>query len=316
MRAGLRDVHDSGAFRHEALFYSGEREFVERTSSFIRDSIESDEPIWVVVSRRKIDLLRTELGETNGRVMFADMARIGMNPARIIPAWQDFIDERGAEGRCRGIGEPIWDGQAADELVESQIHEALLNVAFEGGPSWWLICPYDTSALRPDVIEEARRSHPFVYDGDERKNSSGYRALASTGSAFDWPLPKAPAGAVEMVFSGDDLEALRHFVSELANQVGLLADQVDDFVLVVNEIATNSLKYGGGGGLLRLWRDVDAIVCEVGDAGNIDQPLAGRLRPTGELEGGMGLWLANQICDLVQVRSFPTGSVVRVRMSL
>jgi hypothetical protein len=32
--------------------------------------------------------------------------------------------------------------------------------------------------------------------------------------------------------------------------------------------------------------------------------------------GGYGLWLANQLCDLVQVRSFPTGSAVRLHMRL
>ena len=43
------------------------------------------------------------------------------------------------------------------------------------------------------------------------------------------------------------------------------------------------------------------------------EPLVGRERPAGPA-GGYGLWLANQLCDLVQVRSFPAGSVVRLHM--
>jgi hypothetical protein len=31
---------------------------------------------------------------------------------------------------------------------------------------------------------------------------------------------------------------------------------------------------------------------------------------------GFGLWLANQLCDLVQIRSFDGGSAVRLLMSL
>ena len=31
--------------------------------------------------------------------------------------------------------------------------------------------------------------------------------------------------------------------------------------------------------------------------------------------GGLGLWLANQLCDLVQVRSSPEGTAVRVHVS-
>ena len=34
------------------------------------------------------------------------------------------------------------------------------------------------------------------------------------------------------------------------------------------------------------------------------------------LPEGHGLWLANQVCDLVQVRSFPTGTVVRLHLRL
>lgn len=313
MEAGLTEVHKTDVFRHEALFYSGERDFVKKTLPFIRDSIDSREPILVVVSERKIELLKEKLGSANGHLMFAAMAQVGFNPARIIPAWQEFVDES-PDGRCRGIGEPVSAERGADELIEAQIHESLLNVAFGGGTPLWLMCPYDESVLRADVIDEAYRSHPFIHDGQEHHNTS-YRALDSS-NAFDWPLPKAPAGAVEMIFSKEDLEAVRNFISAQAHQTGFSQNKLDDLVLVVNEIATNSLKYGGGGGLLRLWREVDAVVCEVGDTGKIDQPLAGRLRPTGDLEGGMGLWLANQLCDLVQVRSYKTGSVVRVRMTI
>jgi anti-sigma regulatory factor (Ser/Thr protein kinase) len=32
--------------------------------------------------------------------------------------------------------------------------------------------------------------------------------------------------------------------------------------------------------------------------------------------GGRGLWLANQLCDLVQIRCSPAGATVRLRMRL
>ena len=55
-------------------------------------------------------------------------------------------------------------------------------------------------------------------------------------------------------------------------------------------------------------------MCEVRDTGLIAEPLVGRHRPEDGTVGGHGLWLVNQLCDLVQVRSSPTGSVVRVHM--
>ena len=41
--------------------------------------------------------------------------------------------------------------------------------------------------------------------------------------------------------------------------------------------------------------------------GRILDPLIGRGKPPAD-RVGFGLWLANQLCDLVQIRSFPTGS--------
>jgi anti-sigma regulatory factor (Ser/Thr protein kinase) len=33
-------------------------------------------------------------------------------------------------------------------------------------------------------------------------------------------------------------------------------------------------------------------------------------------EGGRGLWMANQVCDLVRIRSGATGTAIRLHMSL
>jgi hypothetical protein len=66
--------------------------------------------------------------------------------------------------------------------------------------------------------------------------------------------------------------------------------------------------------LLRVWQDVDALICEVSDSGVIDQPLVGRELPAPGIEGGRGMWLVNQLCELVQVRSLATGTVVRLHV--
>src|SRR4051794_40859960 len=153
------DVEQSGematgtAFRHEALLYGAEREFLDGTLDFITEGLEADEPVLVVLAAAKIDALRSELGADADRVQFADMAKVGANPARIIPAWRDFADRCEADGLpFRGIGEPIWADRTADELVECQRHEALLNLAFADTPSFRLLCPYDTVHLGPDVL--------------------------------------------------------------------------------------------------------------------------------------------------------------------
>jgi anti-sigma regulatory factor (Ser/Thr protein kinase) len=303
------------SFRHEALFYAGRDDFVRRTAAFLRDGIAAEEPALVVVDSEKIELLREELDGAAGHVYFADMAEVGTNPARIIPAWREFVDEHAGSGRrLRGIGEPIWPGRTAAQLAECERHESLLNLAFADAPSWWLLCPYDTEALHPTVLEEARRTHPFLLEDGAHRPSDAYYGLEAIAAPFTDPLPEPPGPTVEVAFESGPLDALRSFVAREAAAAGFDEMRMADLVLAVHELATNSLRHGGGRGTLRVWREPDALICEVRDGGLIDAPLVGRVRPPAGRPDGRGLWLANQLCDLVQIRCFPTGSVVRLHM--
>ena len=296
-------------FRHEAMLYDDPDSFVAGAAPFIRDAVAAAEPIMVAVGAEKIDLLRPHLGEDAGAVVFADMAEVGANPARIIPAWQDFVDAHTGTGRpMRGIGEPIWADRSPDELVECQCHEALLNMAFADAPAFHLLCPYDTAQLGDDVIAEAERSHPYVAGAP----SGAYRGHEAVPH-FAQRLGEPPTDAVEHAISRGSLPELRELTAAEARRGGLPDWRVHDLVLAVHEIATNSVRHGGGSGTLRIWSDPEAIICEVRDRGRIaQQPLVGRVRPTLGQAGGWGLWLANQLCDLVQLRELPEGSVVRL----
>jgi anti-sigma regulatory factor (Ser/Thr protein kinase) len=239
------------------------------------------------------------------------MADVGANPARNIPAWRDFLATYADGDRpLRGIGEPIYAGRGPDELVECQRHEDLLNVAFAGTPAWWLVCPYDVTALPADVLAEARRSHPLV----DHDDSPDYRGLAREAVPFDAPLPRPSGESVEMTFGPADLHELRAFVARHAACFGFDESRSATLVLAVNEVATNSVRHGGGTGVLRIWPDGDTLLCEIRDHGHLANPLAGRVRPGPDSIGGWGLWLANQMCDLVQLRSFGDGTVVRLHM--
>ena len=305
-------------FRHEALLYSGEDEFVTETSSFVRAGVEAEEPTLVVVSARKIDRLREALGADAAPVVFADMSDVGANPARIIPAWHRFVAERAAPNTpLRGIGEPIYPSRSADELVESQRHESLLNLAFADARAFWLLCPYDMEALDPAVIAEAFRSHPHVTGGGTAVVSSQYRGLNEIAAPFRAPLSDTPADAARLRFGEEaELASLRRFVvAELARH-GVAGDRRSDLTIVVNEIASNSLRHGSGDGELAIWRAGPRVVCEIRDGGSFDDPLADRRLPATDRAGGRGLWMANQLCDLVQVRSFDSGTVVRLHLAI
>ncbi len=296
------EVTSSTAFQHEALLYASEREFIEGTRDFITEGLDADEPVLVVLAAAKIDALRRELGAGASRVRFADMAEIGANPAWIIPAWQEFADLCSMTGKpFRGIGEPIWAERTADELVECQRHEALLNLAFADTPSFRLLCPYNTAQLDDEVLAEAHRSH-------------GPNGLDAVAVPFDAPLPEPATVLADVAIDGATLSEARRLVVRHALDAGLTTAKRDALLVAVSEIVTNSILHGGGQARLRIWYADPSLICEVRDRGCIDDPLAGRVRPPIAGVGGRGLWLATQLCDLLQLRTSDAGNAIRLHM--
>jgi anti-sigma regulatory factor (Ser/Thr protein kinase) len=306
------------AFRHEALLYSGDDGFLAGTVPFLSEALEAQQPALVVVRAARIEMLRAALAGSGDYVFFADMTTVGRNPARIIPAWREFLDLHATDGRpVRGIGEPIWPARTPAELVECQRHEALLNVAFAESSPWWLMCPYDVDALGPSVVGEAARTHPYIRQaGGDGVPSSAFRAEEMSTTHSSAPLLE-PTRCLESIgFTAGQLALVRGIAEARAAQFGLTEAKLDDLVLAVHEIAANSVRHGGGDGRFRLWREGRSLVAEITDRGIIDDPLAGRAHPGFGTERGRGLWIANQVCDLVQIRTYPTGTVVRLYVSL
>ncbi|MEY9930496.1 anti-sigma regulatory factor (Ser/Thr protein kinase) [Catenulispora sp. GP43] len=308
-------------FRHDALLYAGPEQFVARAAAFVRDALEHEQPVLIAVIEPRRSLLHDELGPDAQHVEFLDMWTLGRNPARIIPAWQQWVERhQGSPRGFRGIGEPIWAERSPQALLECQIHEQLLNTAFDDGPPWWLLCPYDTEGLPEPVITRAHDTHPGILDGEAHRRSTRYpHHELSFGSMFAMPLPDPDPAQVrcQHSFGLEDLTVLRTEVDTDARALGLPPARATDLVLAVNELITNSIRHGGGHGTLRLWQEQDELVCEVRDRGLIDDPLIGRRRPRLDRPGGAGLWLTNQLCDLVQIRStLETGTIVRIRVAL
>ncbi|MDP9228459.1 MAG: sensor histidine kinase [Actinomycetota bacterium] len=304
----------ASSFRHQALFYEGEDGFLAGTVPFIREGLAREEPVLAAVSADKAASISASLGPDAGRVSFLDIEDVGRNPARIIPAWRDFVDRHLPRTKsARGIGEPIWPARTPEELVECHHHESLLNLAFDGGPGWELLCPYDASRLDPEVIERAHHSHPLVSRDADLHRSEAYEPELAM-NPFTGALEAPPGEAEEFVFGLEDLPELRQRVARAGAENGLEDRRRSDLVFAVSEIAANSVRHGDGLGIARVWRETGAIVCELRDQGQIRDPLAGRRRPNPIQGDGRGLWLVNQLCDLVQIRSSSSGTVVRLQM--
>ena len=303
----------SDSFRHEAVFYRGDEEFLAGTVDFIREGVAAGEPVMVAVDEQKIALLREELGGDDDAVRFVEMGPLGRNPARIIPVWREFVAD--AAGRpMRGIGEPVWPGRSDQELEECDHHESLLNLAFAEAHDFKLLCPYDADGLDGEVLAAARRNHPWVSDGAGQEACADY--VAPSGASRRWPAasraPRARSSSSASTASGSPpcgASSVRPPPAPVSARGGRATSCSPRASWPRTASST-----AAAAGEVRVWREPDAFVCEVADRGRIDDALVGRRRPSPDQMSGRGLWIVNQVCDLVQVRSCPEGSVVRVRI--
>jgi anti-sigma regulatory factor (Ser/Thr protein kinase) len=303
---------DVDGFRHGTFFYRDEAEFLAGVVPFVRDGLARGEAVVVAQPRARLDALSDALGADADEVALLDMAEVGANPARIIPLWQQAVDRHVVSGPgLRGVGEPAFVGRRPAEFAECSLHELLLNVAFGGGPAWDLLCPYDTAALPPEVCAAAVANHPYDLADDDLRHTDLVDADA-VSRAFAAPLPGVAKGVLSGRFGAGDTTAVRRTVVQFASSCGLPRDRVEDLALAAGELATNSIRHGGGSGTVTMWTEPGAAVVQFSDAGRVADPLVGRRQPTLEQEGGRGLYLVNQVCDLVQVRTGPEGTTVRV----
>ena len=300
-------------FRHEALPYRGDEAFLGGTLPFVEEGLALGQAVMVALPAPRLEQVRAALGTGAKDVTLVDMTRLGRNPARVLPAWQQFIDEEGRHGRAlRGVGEPVWPGRHPAELAECRLHEALLNLAFDPGTPLWLRCPYDLDGLDATAAGLVEQSHPQLVQGSSTLDNPGYVGPASGSVALDDDLPAPPVNAEVLLFGRGNVRDVRQQVSASAFDAGLGPGPTDDLTLAIWELAVNSVQHGGGEGVLRLWREPDALVCEIRDRGHIDDPLAGRRAPAVGGHGQRGIWLVNQLCDLVQLRTHAHGTTVRV----
>lgn len=294
-------------FHHEALTYDGTDEFVPTALGVVREGLENDEPTLVLAPSARLQDLTDALGRDADDVTFVASDRHARNPARVASILDTFRLGAG-ERHSRSVKDTGPDRNRTVTL-EARFADCLLNLAALSAWALSLVCLFDSTALDDDARHGIRQGHRRLRGSD---TNADYLPDLGTQLYAD-PLEDAPPSADRTVITDGGLPRARSFLRTRAAGSGLGADTVDDLVLAANEIVTNSLRYGGGVARLAVWTEDDAVVCEVRDAGFLPDPLAGRFAPPASATSGRGIWLANNLCDLVQVRSSRAGGTV-VRM--
>jgi anti-sigma regulatory factor (Ser/Thr protein kinase) len=140
-----------------------------------------------------------------------------------------------------------------------------------------------------------------------------------TADGYPTTDPAIPGDvALEQGFDGGSLFALRSAVAAHGSELGLNPQRVADLVLVVQELAANTVRHASAAGTLRLWLADGRVVCQVADGGPglADPDAAGMQRAATGASAGRGLWIVRQLADSVEISSEPTGLTVTVTFTL
>jgi anti-sigma regulatory factor (Ser/Thr protein kinase) len=303
---------DHDTLRHDALLYRDAEQLRAAAGSFAREAAADEEPLLALLSPASLALLHDVLDGSGAAVDVLDASVAGRNPSRLIPTILIWLEDRPA--RARVISESIWPGRDEVETTECLRHEALVNHAL-AAEAVSVLCPFDAAHLDGDVIAGAEMTHPRLIDEAGIRDSERYRDPLVVARGESWPQRDPAEPICSLDFHGD-LWALRHSLAELEMLRELDPGRLDDLIFAVNEAASNAVLHGDGTCRARIWRDGGRIVTEIVTASSIGDPLAGRRRPEPDAVGGRGLWLINEVCDLVEVRSGPAGASVRMHVAV
>jgi anti-sigma regulatory factor (Ser/Thr protein kinase) len=302
---------DLAGARHEAVLYSAPDELARRLVPRLRPCLDEGGPVVAVLDEPTRAELRSALGDDADRVEFPDPAAVHrLPPFTVAMRWARLSRRATApHSRATVVGQHVTDLPGCGENYWARL-DIGLNVAVAGLPIT-VLCPYRSDHGQ---LARVRATHPRVTSETGPVVGDAYREPGD--AVVEFPPPPPPdlgPPAAELAFTADDLGELRHLVAEIAAGSGTDPGRVADLVLAVNEIGSNSIEHGPGHGRVRLWAD-DGVTAEIADCGSATLSFPGMIAPAVTGVRGRGLWLASELCDVMQVWSDPGSTVVRLRM--
>jgi anti-sigma regulatory factor (Ser/Thr protein kinase) len=301
-------------FRHEALVYRSDQEFLEVVVPFLGEGVAAGEPTLLAVHPRLAQQVAAALDDSEA-VSFLPGEQY-TSPLRTLRDNYDLVARHVAAGatRIRMVGEVphpgtggTWDGW--------ERYEASINHFYAAFPLW-SICAYDSRTTPAPVLTDVERTHPRITtpEGRHRPNPR-YRDPATfltdlATSQID-PLQRTPP-ALELV---NPMPAdARRALATLLPTAGLPKDQASNLTFALSEVLLNAIRHGEPPVAVRAWTGPGRVLATVHDhgAGPTD-PFTG-LMPGSDARGrtGLGLWLAHQLCDRVTLITGPHGFTVQL----
>ena len=309
-----------GGYVHDALLYDSVGELTDVAAPFLLEGLATGDAAVIAAGARTADVL-TEAVDGDPRVHMLERSDVyGRRTPATITAIRRVAERCSAEGisRVRVVGEVDF-GRTERDWLEWQRYEAVINVALAAWPLWGL-CVFDTQQLPEQVLVSALRTHPNLATPQRRGPNPLFGDPVRYARSL--PVPLEPLEETPPRLAARDVSdftGLRHAVSAELATADAPREVLQDFLIAVDEMTSNAVRHGRPPVDVALWISSDRLVCTVTDRGSgWDDPLAG-YGPAhgGDLSrGGMGVWLARQLCDHVDVIHPGEGVTVRLTTHL
>jgi anti-sigma regulatory factor (Ser/Thr protein kinase) len=310
----------TGSWGHRALIADSDADLVAGATTFVCEGLAVGQPVVIACTEETTALLRTALGD-QPEAQWAEWSDVfGSGAAAAVTAVRRLTERhRIADATVvRVVLEPF-AGPDPDSWREWQRYEAVLDHEIVDEPALAL-CVTDARRVPQPLVATARATHSLLATADgERPNPDHVDPEDFLQSL---PVPPEPLENTEPLLQADavrDLRGLRRELADRAAEANLAPGSepaLEDFLLAVDEMTTNALRHGRPPVSLRLWANGRRLVCTITDRGaGFEDPFIGYGPAHGDdlSLGGMGLWLARQLCDHVDIT--PDGVGVQVRLT-
>lgn len=311
----------TGAFSHAALIVGSDECLRSRLMPSLRDSVDREAPVLMVVSPDTERLVRRDLGSLSDRLEWGDAGSFYRRLGFAFDGFRRYLAAQHAVGRTvQVVAEPdlaagIGPEVPFDRAAAYTSYEAVCNDAY-AGYGCPIICIWDRRRHSDRIIEVMRSVHDHeVTEAGTRPNGQRVAPAEYLAGRNDVPLPSPPTLAdLDMtVLSPDDVSVVGRAASSWAGSRGFSDSASDDVVIALVEIATNGLLHGRPPVRIRGWWQGETLVAQVDDTGGRRLPAtAGYLAPGVEPGAARGLWLARQLADVVSVHTADSTTSVRL----
>jgi anti-sigma regulatory factor (Ser/Thr protein kinase) len=309
---------------HHALFFGSDAELMEAAVPFLRAGLAAGEAVVLVCDDRKNALLFEAL-DRDQRIGFLERAGTYLRTPIAVAVYRRMVERQLLAGaqRVRLVGEVDF-GHDPATWAEWIRYESVVNVALAPYPLS-SVCAYDTRTLPQPALTAGRATHPNLLTPAGRITNDGYQdptVFLRRWMAVD---PADPLEATVPAFAADgltditELAVLRDNLRAVLARAGVPDQPRSDFVTAVSEVTANAVVHGRSPVQVRVWASPGRLLGAVTDQGDgVDDPLAGytTTRRSGPHRPGMGLWLARQLCDQVEMSRTADGFTIRLTSTI